>query len=158
MRRPEKWQGKYHTRLGILRYALMRYKVDPSKLPCLIQWKREFTMETILIELRRYVARYLQPLPLLTRPATWPSHSTRRFLSRRKVPHISARLLQLFETCDTDMTISLILNPRHGSRKSSARHGISPYRVLPVEQMTYSSTKDLGGGNRLAVDENDSGL
>ncbi|KAJ9663770.1 E2 ubiquitin-conjugating protein mms2 [Coniosporium apollinis] len=31
-------------------------KVDPSKLPCLIQWRRDFTMETILIELRRYMA------------------------------------------------------------------------------------------------------
>ncbi|KAF2668028.1 UBC-like protein [Microthyrium microscopicum] len=31
-------------------------RVDPTKLPCLVQWKREFTMETILIELRRYMA------------------------------------------------------------------------------------------------------
>ncbi|KNG51361.1 ubiquitin-conjugating enzyme E2 variant 2 [Stemphylium lycopersici] len=31
-------------------------QVDPSKLPCLAQWKRDFTMETILIELRRYMA------------------------------------------------------------------------------------------------------
>ncbi|KAL2692222.1 hypothetical protein Neosp_002628 [[Neocosmospora] mangrovei] len=30
--------------------------VDPSQLPCLAQWKRENTMETILIELRRYMA------------------------------------------------------------------------------------------------------
>jgi ubiquitin-conjugating enzyme E2 variant len=30
-------------------------KVDPTKLPCLVQWKRDFTMETILIELRRSV-------------------------------------------------------------------------------------------------------
>jgi ubiquitin-conjugating enzyme E2 variant len=28
-------------------------QVDPTKLPCLVQWRREFTMETILIELRR---------------------------------------------------------------------------------------------------------
>jgi ubiquitin-conjugating enzyme E2 variant len=28
-------------------------QVDPTKLPCLVQWKRDFTMETILIELRR---------------------------------------------------------------------------------------------------------
>lgn len=28
-------------------------QVDNSKLPCLAQWKRDFTMETILIELRR---------------------------------------------------------------------------------------------------------
>ncbi|KAK7537556.1 ubiquitin-conjugating enzyme/RWD-like protein [Phyllosticta citribraziliensis] len=31
-------------------------KVDPTKLPCLAQWKRDFTMETILIELRRFMA------------------------------------------------------------------------------------------------------
>lgn len=29
--------------------------VDPKQLPCLAQWKRENTMETILIELRRCV-------------------------------------------------------------------------------------------------------
>ncbi|KAH0562163.1 Ubiquitin-conjugating enzyme spm2 [Trichoglossum hirsutum] len=28
-------------------------KVDPTKLGCLAQWKRDFTMETVLIELRR---------------------------------------------------------------------------------------------------------
>jgi ubiquitin-conjugating enzyme E2 variant len=27
--------------------------VDPKQLPCLAQWKRENTMETVLIELRR---------------------------------------------------------------------------------------------------------
>ncbi|KAJ5640537.1 UBC-like protein [Penicillium herquei] len=31
-------------------------KVDPTKLPCLAQWKRDYTMETVLIELRRYMA------------------------------------------------------------------------------------------------------
>ncbi|KAL7621841.1 hypothetical protein AAE478_007341 [Parahypoxylon ruwenzoriense] len=30
--------------------------VDPGQLPCLANWKRENTMETILIELRRYMA------------------------------------------------------------------------------------------------------
>ncbi|KAG9230549.1 ubiquitin-conjugating enzyme/RWD-like protein [Amylocarpus encephaloides] len=30
--------------------------VDPSKLPCLANWNRDMTMETILIELRRYMA------------------------------------------------------------------------------------------------------
>lgn len=30
--------------------------VDPAMLPCLAQWKRENTMETVLIELRRYMA------------------------------------------------------------------------------------------------------
>lgn len=34
--------------------------VDPSMLPCLAQWKRENTMETVLIELRRYD---LEPRP-----------------------------------------------------------------------------------------------
>ncbi|KAH6647712.1 ubiquitin-conjugating enzyme [Truncatella angustata] len=29
--------------------------VDPSQLPCLANWKRENTMETVLIELRRYM-------------------------------------------------------------------------------------------------------
>ncbi|KAM0201352.1 hypothetical protein ACHAPI_002229 [Fusarium lateritium] len=33
--------------------------VDPSQLPCLAQWKRENTMETVLIELRRYVDRHI---------------------------------------------------------------------------------------------------
>jgi ubiquitin-conjugating enzyme E2 variant len=28
-------------------------QVDPTKLPTLAQWKRDFTMETVLIELRR---------------------------------------------------------------------------------------------------------
>lgn len=32
--------------------------VDPKQLPCLAQWKRENTMETVLIELRRYVKLY----------------------------------------------------------------------------------------------------
>lgn len=30
--------------------------VDPKQLPCLAQWKRDYTMETVLIELRRYMA------------------------------------------------------------------------------------------------------
>ena len=29
--------------------------VDPKQLPCLAQWRRENTMETVLIELRRCV-------------------------------------------------------------------------------------------------------
>ncbi|KAI5304331.1 E2 ubiquitin-conjugating protein mms2 [Ascosphaera pollenicola] len=29
---------------------------DPSKLPCLYNWKRDYTMETVLLELRRYMA------------------------------------------------------------------------------------------------------
>jgi len=31
--------------------------VDPEKLPCLKDWKRDYTMETILIELRRSMAQ-----------------------------------------------------------------------------------------------------
>lgn len=31
-------------------------KIDPSKLPCLANWRRDYTMETVLIELRRYMA------------------------------------------------------------------------------------------------------
>jgi ubiquitin-conjugating enzyme E2 variant len=30
--------------------------VDPSKLACLTNWSRDNTMETVLIELRRYMA------------------------------------------------------------------------------------------------------
>ncbi|KAK6363659.1 E2 ubiquitin-conjugating protein mms2 [Orbilia blumenaviensis] len=31
-------------------------KVDPTKLQCLGNWKREYTMETVLVELRRFMA------------------------------------------------------------------------------------------------------
>ncbi|EKD15975.1 hypothetical protein LZ554_005309 [Drepanopeziza brunnea f. sp. 'monogermtubi'] len=31
-------------------------KVDPAKLPCLATWDRKMTMETVLIELRRFMA------------------------------------------------------------------------------------------------------
>jgi ubiquitin-conjugating enzyme E2 variant len=34
--------------------------VDPSQLPCLAQWKRENTMETVLIELRRWESSTLR--------------------------------------------------------------------------------------------------
>jgi hypothetical protein len=33
------------------------FKVDPSKVPCLANWKRDYNMETILIELRRYTCQ-----------------------------------------------------------------------------------------------------
>ncbi|KAL1888760.1 E2 ubiquitin-conjugating protein mms2 [Ceratocystis pirilliformis] len=41
-------------------------QVDPCQLPCLDEWKRSHTMETVLIELRRYMAlpsnkKILQP-------------------------------------------------------------------------------------------------
>ena len=32
---------------------LQFYQVDPSKLPCLAQWKRDYNMETVLLEIRR---------------------------------------------------------------------------------------------------------
>ncbi|KAJ6259108.1 Ubiquitin-conjugating enzyme [Drechslerella dactyloides] len=37
-------------------------RVDPAKLSCLSGWKREFTMETVLLELRRYSALPSKPL------------------------------------------------------------------------------------------------
>jgi ubiquitin-conjugating enzyme E2 variant len=37
-------------------------QVDPTKLPCLANWSRDNTMETVLIELRRFVL----PLKLLS--------------------------------------------------------------------------------------------
>ena len=42
-----------HVLGAAIRTFADRLKVDPTKLPCLAQWKRDFTMETILIELRR---------------------------------------------------------------------------------------------------------
>ena len=38
-----------------VRDAKASLQVDASKLPCLSQWKRDYNMETVLIELRRYV-------------------------------------------------------------------------------------------------------
>ena len=56
-------------------------QVDASKLPCMAQWKRENTMETILIELRRYVtplaSRSRTELRPFARLGTWLSPSTR---------------------------------------------------------------------------------
>ena len=42
----------------LLPKPLTSSQVDPTKLPCLAQWKREYTMETILVELRRYAVLY----------------------------------------------------------------------------------------------------
>jgi len=41
-------------------------QVDPTKLPCLANWSRDNTMETVLIELRRFVfaLQLLIPRPL----------------------------------------------------------------------------------------------
>ncbi|RYP44630.1 hypothetical protein DL768_008923 [Monosporascus sp. mg162] len=71
--------------------------VDPAQLPCLANWKRENTMETILIELRRYMAssqcfalyRALLretphiPLPAEVREAWQPVADPLRHLVRR---------------------------------------------------------------------------
>ncbi|RYO96082.1 hypothetical protein DL763_003372 [Monosporascus cannonballus] len=71
--------------------------VDPTQLPCLANWKRENTMETILIELRRYMAssqcfalyRALLretphvPLPAEVREAWQPVADPLRHLLRR---------------------------------------------------------------------------
>ncbi|GFF25412.1 ubiquitin-conjugating enzyme spm2 [Aspergillus udagawae] len=56
-------------------------KVDPDKLPCLAQWKREYTMETILLEIRRRIhgptaTQEASPAPrrhqlLSLSPCTW---------------------------------------------------------------------------------------
>lgn len=60
-------------------------KVDPSKVPCLANWKRDYNMETILIELRRY-----RPHPSFNYPLTetslgiWLCHNTRSCNSLRK--------------------------------------------------------------------------
>jgi ubiquitin-conjugating enzyme E2 variant len=51
--RAEQWEE--HTGAKHMLTTLACCQVDPSKLPCLANWKRDYTMETILIELRRYV-------------------------------------------------------------------------------------------------------
>jgi ubiquitin-conjugating enzyme E2 variant len=40
---------------NVSRYFCSQSQVDPTKLPCLANWRREYTMETVLIELRRQV-------------------------------------------------------------------------------------------------------
>ncbi len=35
---------------------LLSLQVDLAKLPSIANWKRDFTMETVLIEIRRYMA------------------------------------------------------------------------------------------------------
>ncbi|RMZ80460.1 hypothetical protein DV737_g2973, partial [Chaetothyriales sp. CBS 132003] len=47
---------QFNSRINIPCVDQKTGKVDPSKLPCLAHWKRDYTMETILIELRRSVA------------------------------------------------------------------------------------------------------
>jgi ubiquitin-conjugating enzyme E2 variant len=39
----------------IMKGRLTDSQVDPTKLPCLANWSRDNTMETVLIELRRFV-------------------------------------------------------------------------------------------------------
>jgi hypothetical protein len=75
--------------------------VDPKQLPCLANWKRENTMETILIELRRYVGfapvrtRCRKPwavadlLSLCFFLGTWHPRRIRRSRSLQKAPYIS---------------------------------------------------------------------
>ncbi|KAI3324318.1 UBC-like protein [Xylariaceae sp. AK1471] len=49
--------------------------VDPRQLPCLANWKRENTMETILIELRRYMASsQCKKLPQPPEGSTFPGN------------------------------------------------------------------------------------
>jgi hypothetical protein len=48
-RETARWEGNIHDV-----DASNIVKVDPSKVPCLANWKRDYNMETILIELRRY--------------------------------------------------------------------------------------------------------
>ena len=64
-------------------------KVDGSKLPCLAQWRRDYTMETILIELRRYDEKTDALHCILTQSDTWLCHNTRSCLSLRKGLHSS---------------------------------------------------------------------
>ena len=45
-------QGR-HLISVLFRQDTYLFKVDNQRLPCLYQWKRDFTMETVLIELRR---------------------------------------------------------------------------------------------------------
>lgn len=73
--------------------------VDPKGLPCLANWQRNNTMETALIELRRY-AHCPLPEALLTGPSpnnncsvtnlrcpdTWPPPPTKRSLSPPRAP------------------------------------------------------------------------
>ena len=46
--------GKVQRYAGSGLHTADLVKVDPSKVPCLAHWKRDYNMETILIELRRY--------------------------------------------------------------------------------------------------------
>ncbi|XDG05941.1 hypothetical protein ABKA04_005556 [Annulohypoxylon sp. FPYF3050] len=49
--------------------------VDPTQLPCLANWKRDNTMETILIELRRYMASsQCKKLPQPPEGSVYPGH------------------------------------------------------------------------------------
>lgn len=45
--------GKVMDKTYLVQRKTDEMKVDPSKLPCLASWRREYTMETVLIELRR---------------------------------------------------------------------------------------------------------
>lgn len=62
--------------------------VDPKQLPCLANWKRENTMETVLIELRRYGSPTSRAPYKIARDKftnldtdTWPRVNARSFRS-----------------------------------------------------------------------------
>jgi ubiquitin-protein ligase len=82
--------GKVRLSLSWLKYGeqqlIEHSQVDPAKLPCLAQWKREYTMETVLIELRRYVcSRFVVSRDIvLIVSGTWPYRNTRSFLSLQR--------------------------------------------------------------------------
>lgn len=61
--------------------------VDPKMLPCLAQWKRDNTMETVLIELRRsgLSQSFDIRVRLLTEAGTWLPQPTRRSHSPPRV-------------------------------------------------------------------------
>ncbi len=58
-------------------HAADSVKIDPSKVPCLASWKRDYNMETILIELRRYTNHPFTPTavdPCCLRYMALPQH------------------------------------------------------------------------------------
>jgi len=54
--------------------------VDPAKLPCLANWSRDNTMETVLIELRRYVGPISRCVGLLLTDGRYMAHPTNKKL------------------------------------------------------------------------------
>lgn len=60
--------------------------VDPTMLPCLAQWKRDNTMETVLIELRRYAQSKLFSNYRLCVPKTLTSLRYMAAPGNKKIP------------------------------------------------------------------------